>query len=1582
MLLAGIRSEAQLHAAFSATPVQSCSPAIVNFTDHSTGNPTSWQWDLGNGTISYLQNPSTTYFTPGSYTIKLTVYNDGGMDSLQRIGLLQVAAQPSVDFSSNILSGCSPLTTQFTDQSNAGTGNILSWEWDFGDGNISNLQNPSHTYLNTGYFNVSLRIMNSSGCIKTFTRNQYVQVTGFAHAAFQTNSTGTCGSTTLSLNYQNTSTGSGTLQYHWEFGDGISSSLANPGHVYSGPGIYPVTLIATNNIGCTDTITRNISVGQRRDSIAAPDTACANVAINFMNASLPVPLSCSWNFGNGQTSTLINPTITYTATGPFLVTLINNFGECRDTVYKIIQVISKPIPSFTVNRNTSCKVPFTVQFNNTTVNGVSYKWNFGDNSTSTLASPSHTYVDSGFYTVTLVATNSNGCVDSLVMEDFISIELPYTYINDLPAEGCTPFSWHFTSAIISNDPVTSYLWNFGDGTSSNQQSPTHVYTAGTYDVQLIITTSTGCMDSVTVTDSVRVGYKPHANFNAPRRFGCARNPIRFYDLSTGNVDRWLWDFGDGDASIQQNPDHVYQDTGYFTVTLVVWNNGCTDTIRFVNYIYITPPVARFGVSFNCTEPLKRVFTDHSIGADQWSWTFGDGATSNLQSPVHVYATQGLYSISLRVWNNVTGCDFVRSLRIRVVDERTDFSISDSIVCKRDSVTFNALAEVPANLYYCKWSFGDGTTGTGATIKHAYLQSGHYTITLYTMNVLGCKDTLVKTALIRVNGPTADFAADDLKPCRNSLVNYSDGSTSDGNNSIHTWIWNYGDGVTDTLHAGPFQHMYQVPGIFTVSLTVVDSAGCSTTKIKPRMINIANLVSAFRSPDTLACPNTTIHFYSNPTGESPRYVWHFGDGTTSTLQNPAHQYTADGEYTVMLITSDTNGCADTLTKTNYIKIVTPFANFMVSDTAGTCPPLIVNFTNQSSNVSSMSWDFGDGTSSQALNPSHFYNTPGSFIAKLTVMGPNGCSSVKQQVITVNGPRGTFTYGNLHGCDSLTVHFRAVTENRTTLLWDFNDGNTIATNDSVISHTYTSRGFYLPKLILRNDAGCIVPVTGIDTIKVLGVTAGFQFNNPLFCNGGLVQFSNSSASNDQINRYEWSFADGGTSNIQNPSHQYNGSGMYYPTLKVYTQFGCMDSLRSPIPIRSIASPQASIAQTTNGCAPLTIQFGGSITVPDTSSISWHWDLGNGHVSTQMNPDPVIYEQAGTYPVQLIVSNSNGCTDTLFTQVQSYAIPVINSGADTSICKGNGKTLNATGATSYTWSPSNGLSCIQCANPVATPDSATIYTVTGTDLHGCKGKDSVNVKVVYPFQMRSSGEATICAGKSVNLFANGAYSYEWSPTDGLNNALISHPLATPGNSVVYRVIGTDRDKCFRDTGFIPVKVFPVPTVEAGENKTVNVGQALDLKPVISSDVNQVNWSPTGSIFRSTYPDITIKPKETTIYTVEVSNAGGCQAKDQLTVHVICNGNNVFIPNTFSPNGDGVNEIFYPRGSGLFTIRSMRIFNRWGEVVYEKNNFSANDKSAGWDGRYKGQQLNSDAFVYMIEIICDNNNLMVEKGNVMLMR
>lgn len=285
--------KAQVTANFSATPTSGCSPQIVNFTDLSTGSPTQWRWDLGNGTISFLQNPSATYFTPGQYSITLVVHDAANnSDTIIRIQYISIFAIPVVNFTATPTSGCVPLVVQFTDQSRVAGSAITAWLWDFGDGTTGTTQNPTHTYLSAGNYNVTLRVNTAAGCLKTLTKNNFIQASNGVTANF-TNTTPTGCSLPVTIIFTNTSTGPGTLSYAWNFGDGGTSTLQNPSHTYTTSGSFTVTLTVTSSTGCSNTVLKSnaVVINFLRTSFTGPSTVCVNDAVNFTNTTMPAPTS-------------------------------------------------------------------------------------------------------------------------------------------------------------------------------------------------------------------------------------------------------------------------------------------------------------------------------------------------------------------------------------------------------------------------------------------------------------------------------------------------------------------------------------------------------------------------------------------------------------------------------------------------------------------------------------------------------------------------------------------------------------------------------------------------------------------------------------------------------------------------------------------------------------------------------------------------------------------------------------------------------------------------------------------------------------------------------------------------------------------------------------------------------------------------------------------------------------------------------------------------------------------------------------------------------------------------------------------
>jgi PKD repeat protein len=259
LLAFSVQLNAQLTADFTVNHVSGCAPLSVTFSDASTGGPTSWSWDFGNGNTSTLQNPSATYATPGTYTVSLTVSNGGGSNTLTRNAYITVFAKPTAYLTAaSPPAGCLPLSVNFQDSSVQGDGVINTWLWDFGDGATGNAQDPTHSYTLAGTYTVSLTVTDANGCSASVLRNNYVTVAANGPTADFTGSPLTACAAPLNVTFTNNSSGgTAPLSYAWDFGDGNTSGGTSPSNSYATTGSYTVKLVVTDAGNCKDSLVRN-----------------------------------------------------------------------------------------------------------------------------------------------------------------------------------------------------------------------------------------------------------------------------------------------------------------------------------------------------------------------------------------------------------------------------------------------------------------------------------------------------------------------------------------------------------------------------------------------------------------------------------------------------------------------------------------------------------------------------------------------------------------------------------------------------------------------------------------------------------------------------------------------------------------------------------------------------------------------------------------------------------------------------------------------------------------------------------------------------------------------------------------------------------------------------------------------------------------------------------------------------------------------------------------------------------------------------------------------------------------------------
>lgn len=1593
LLCISFKGFAQPKAAFTSNATASCAPLVVQFSDASTGQGLSYNWDFGNGTTSTLQNPGALYNTSGSFTVKLVVTDGSGKkDSLIKTNYVTVYAKPTVNFDAVPSGSCKPLPVQFKDKSDAGSGTITQWAWDFGDGQTSSDTSPNHIYTTIDTFSVSLAVTNSFGCTNFLQKTALVSVNGISNIDFEYTYTNACSPPTK-VNFKTISNTTTPLNYNWSFGNGNTSADVNPVYTYTLNGKYAVQLVATTNQGCSDTITKSISIGAVSPNFTMQEGACVNRKVIFKDSSSPSPVSLTWYFDDGSTGTGLQAEHVYNTTGTYNVKMVANFGSCVDSITKAFTVVTKPTAAFTSsgNRNT-CTVPSTIQFTNTSTNAAFYTWSFGNGTSSTQANPSTLYDKAGFYDVILVAKSINGCNDTLVEKKYVQLGPPkIDSLIGAPLTGCVGASLNFKAAISSGDPVKTYNWDFGDGATSAQAQPQHKYTnAGSYVITLDVTTNSGCKASAKYTNKVKVGNRPVAAFTASPVTSCASDSIKFLNKSTGNITNWQWDFGDKTQSADPSPKHMYQDTGLFTIRLRVSSNGCSDSAQQVNYIRINSPVAGFNYSFTCKNRLTRNFNDSSIAAKTWSWDFGDGSTATGQTPSHTFPKPGNYYVALTVTN--AGCTSTRGDTVKIINNTPTFTVTPpgTTLCKYDSVVFTANYN-PATAKHFYWDYGDGTN-TGffsfyyAQQTHTYKKAGTYTPVLIIRDFNGCYDTSATSALkINVYGPKAKFTSTPYT-CVNGTIEFNDASSADATpHAIKKWIWNYGDGVTETKTTGPYSHKYTKGGIYDVLLKVIDSYGCYDTLLVKGADTIGQPLANFSVVDSSRCSASAVNFIDSSSGIGLKYKWNFGDKTTDITSNPQHFYVNPGIFTVSLRVTDKFGCKDTLTKTNYIRISDPKASFTIADTVHYCPPWDIAPKSTSKNYTFLTWQFGDKNSSNLPNPKHKYIQAGTYNLMLIAQGHGNCYDTAYKVLQLLGPAASFAYPDTTFCAPGTVKFTATGNNVAVYQWFFGDGQVEAGTKPNMAYNYKVPGNYAPALTIIDSTGnCVVHLTNDkDSIRVGGVIAGFGAVTGPGCDSAAVSFTDSTkVFFDNIATYTWDFGDGISSSAQNPLHYYSTTGTKKPVLKLVTVAGCTAQYSLPVNVIVHQSPIVTATIPASVCINSQANFTASNSSNPAGTLQWQWQFGNGAADSIQNTS-YTYTNPGSYTASVIVTNEFACADTANSTVVVNPLPTVDAGLDTVICQGQTIALQAGGAATYVWATNPALSCSNCANPNAKPGSTAVFYVAGTSAEGCINTDSVTVQVKQPITISLKSVDSLCNGNSIQLVATGAEVYTWQPSTGLDNPNIGNPTASPAVTTTYTVTGTDTKQCFTNTATAVVNVFAKPTVSITPNE-VTVMQANSYTPISTTtpDVVAWQWSPGTGMTCTNCATPTITPRQTTTYTETAINQYGCFDTASITITVLCNDKSLFIPNTFSPNGDNHNDYFYPRGEGLYSIKSMRIYNRWGRIVFERVNFAPNDITNAWDGKTGGVLQPAGVYIYVIETVCNNSTVLTSKGDVTLLR
>ncbi len=1219
---------------FTLSPTAGVEPLSVAFTDQSSGTVSSWSWSFGDGGSSTNQNPVYTYNNAGTYAVLLTVSN--GVSSSSQGKTVTVNPTPPVaNFSESTTTGAAPLAVSFTDRS---TGIVTGWSWSFGDGGTSTVQNPSHTFTNLGNYTVTLIAIGPGGNSNPVTTS--IAVVPPPVAKFSANPTS--GTAPLSVQFTDASTGSVT-GWSWSFGDGGTSAVQNPNHTFTNPGTYTVTLTAIGPGGNSSPATTSITVippPPATNFSVTPNNGTAPLSVQFTDASTGSVTTWSWAFGDGATSTVQNPSHTYSTPGIYTVSL-TAAGPGGSNTQSVTNCITATPPGSGIDQYTKLLLHGNGANNGNVI---------------TDATGNHT------------PTSVNSAVTSTTQSKFGGSSI---YFNNSRVTYADSSDWYFSNGqdyTIDFWLYTASIPNYGVGIFGGQTTGTGLAVNDSRQIELL---TNGSSNFVLTTHQVvalstwnHIALVRHNGVTTIYLNGVA-DPVTYSGLYTDSHNGLsIGDLYDPSISSGYFKSTAFLQEFRLSQGIARWTSNFTPPQS--PYTFETaPPVAGFSAyPPSGTAPLPVQFTDRTGGlATSWSWAFGDGGASTSEDPSHTFSTQGTYTVSMTAastqgsstaTNSVTvnapipGIDQYTKLLLhgsgadnaKVITDatgnHTPTSVNSvmtstmegkfwgsSIYFNNSRITYADSSDwyfsngqdftidfwlYTANLpNYGVGIFGGQTSGTALTIfsseagtagQIVLRTNGTNNSVLLTHQVVAL-NTWNHIALVRYNGVTTIYLNGVADP-----VTYS-GLYTDSHNGFSV-----GDVYDPSISNGSYestaflQEFRLSQGIARWTSNFTPPASGYALVTAPPVANF----SAYPASGTAPLP---VQFADKTSGLATSWSWTFGDGGAATSEDPSYTYSTPGTYTVSLTATSTEGSS---TASNYVTVNAPVPGIdqytklllhgsgadnakVITDATGNHTPTSVNSV-MTSTMEGKFWGssiyFNNSRITYADSSDWYFSNGQDF-------------TIDFWLYTANLPNyGVGIFGGQTSGTALTIFSsEAGTAGQIVLRTNGTNNSVLLTHQVVALNTWNHIALVRYNgvtTIYLNGVADPVTYSGLYTDSHNGFSVGDVYD-PSISNGSYesTAFLQEFRLSQGIARW--------TSNFTPPASGY--------------------ALVTAPPVANFSAYPAS------GTAPLPVQF-----TDKTSGLatSWSWTFGDGGASTSEDPN-YTYSTPGTYTVSLTAASTEG-------------------------------------------------------------------------------------------------------------------------------------------------------------------------------------------------------------------------------------------------------------------------------------------------------------------------------------------------------
>jgi gliding motility-associated-like protein len=1164
-----------------------------------------------------------------------------------------------------------------------------------------------------------------------------------------------------------------------------------------------------------------------------------------------------------------------------------------------------------------------------------------------------------------------------------------------------------------------YEWNWGDGSieidsvliplkSHKYFFPLETACADpggiqTKEVRLTVKTiDNGCsVKSNFKAQSINVSVPPLPDFVLPKAV-CMDNPTveppniscptegdstMFFEWTVINTNTNTIVFTTNDRS----PKFIFPKEGDYEVKMSV-GNRC-DTVSKSKFITVYPkPEPSANVTLNggtqtVCAPYTIILNNTSTGStgNKWTvspatgWRFINGTSDTTAFANIEFTDNGEYDLGLIVGS--TCGDRKWNMNQKIIVKSKPKVAMDTLVGSCVPFAFTPIATVTNDgglpVTY-EWTIQGGSKSTATTLDPGAINFptiGKFPIKFKATNTCGSDEvTRILEARDKINIVFTDVPN---KLCNSGSAYVLKALPAGG-------VWS-GTGV---LPDGTFDPAAAGVGTYKLKYTVTFGA-CSDNK--DTTIRVYGTVVGAGTQQT-ACGND-LRLISLQGGTPVGGVWS-GTGVVNGSTGAFDPSVSGiGTFNVTYTYKDPfSGCANTAVKPVEIHaipkaLIDPLPPFCLGDAKV--------FKHLSQGTTLVKWNFGDGDSTNTAEPTHGYARVGNFIVRLIATDANNCSDTTSSPVNVYAPpTAAFSQSANEGCTPLSVTFtnNSVGVN-VSYEWDFGSGRIVSVKDPgtlVFDNTINRDSIYKIRLS-ASTPGCPVAIDTSNVTVFTSAKANFAIDLGAGCSPLTVNFANTSTGSPRS--YFWDFGNGKTSNEMNPPAQlYYTDTTFRPyTVRLIATNTCgIDTLERSVTVKPANVRSFFGVDKLDGCVPLTITMTSGATVGAKMS----FDLGNGILSNNQEFTHT-FDKAGTYTIRQTVTAGCGVAFTEKT-INVWATPAAKFDySQFNICKDRRVkfTQKAVDSVSVYWDFGDGTQSAT-HNPIhdygRSGNFKVVYLVEDF-MHGCQNQDSTIIAVRSPLKfdidsVKHSGCYGINTGAIVirrGDVTGGLPTYEFAMNDSTfkdpNKSGIFSNLKGRDNYIVYV---RDRAGCV-DSASAYIKGFPPLDLDAGRDREIDLGDSTQTFVTTNAyKLLDLRWTPKETVSCDTCENVWLSPVESTTYTVTAKGPEGCEEKSDLVVRVV-GKRKIFVPNVFTPNDDGENDMFFPNsGKNVKRITYFRVFNRWGELVFENKDFQPNEQFSGWNGKYNGMTLPSDVYVWTMEVELRNGIMEKYNGDVTIMK